>query len=71
MNKIRIKSTPLFKQVAAVIGEEGAQVELAEVAHSTSVEFNKSLYKSFYWTNSPQGGVFWQDVNKGVNPCSN
>lgn len=75
MNKIRIKSTPLFKQVAAVIGEEKAQIELAIAYHEYSgydeFEFHKDLIGSFVWSDSPQGHDFWESIDKWVDPCKN
>ena len=78
MNKIRIKSTPLFKQVAAVIGEERAQIELAIAYHgynhkgnARKFNFNEDLSYAFNWSRSPQLSGFWYDISEGINPCSN
>ena len=75
MNKIRIKSTPLFKQVAAVIGEERAQIELAIAYHGYNsrdgFEFYCCLKEAFTWLRTPQGRSFWQSINDGINPCKN
>ena len=73
MNQIRIKSTPLFKQVAAVIGEERAQIELAIAYHGYNsrggFEFCDPLNIAFTWRRTPQGRSFWQSIHDGVNPC--
>lgn len=75
MNKIRIKSTPVFDKVAAVIGEERAQIELAIAYHGYGsgykFKFNTYLFRAFAWNNSPQGHNFWMLINDGINPCSN
>lgn len=75
MNKIRIKSTPLFKQVAAVIGEERAQVELAIAYHGYNgggiFDFGEDLLYAFKWLRSPQGEKFWASIYEGINPCKN
>ena len=79
MNKIRIKSTPLFKQVAEVIGEERAQIELAIAYHgyykseSGALKFNfdEDLLYAFCWLRSPQDEQFCSLIYDGINPCSN
>ena len=70
MNKIRIKTTPLFKQVAAVIGEERAQVELAKAyysyASSDGFDFGCALDSAFTWEDTVQGFEFWNLINNKV-----
>ena len=76
MEKIRIKSTPLFKQVAAVIGEERAQIELAKVCHDSvssriRINFALPLGSAFCWSSSPQKYDFWKRLDDGVGKCKN
>ena len=75
--KPHIKTLPCFPQVAAVIGESRAQIELFK-AH-WSFRYYKELtgrpwiggYKlidSFSWATTKQGHYFWSCINDGINP---
>lgn len=67
MSKVHINSTPLFKEVAAVIGERAAFIELGKVGIKQPRHFHRPL-KSFGWNNTEQGFNFWYLISKGVNP---
>jgi len=71
--KPHIKTLPCFPQVASVIGESSAQIELFKAIHS-DCEFDKSKSKitsAFSWIKTPQGYNFWRRISQGVNPGNN
>lgn len=70
--KLTPRDLACFERVASVIGEEKAEQELAVVI-SCKDECNlKSNYPdvlaAFEWEETPQGDIFWHDINKGRNP---
>lgn len=79
--KPHIKTLPCFPQVAAVIGESRAQIELWKVVHGNPKSPStwdpesskpwthfKDLSLAFYWEKTPQGKSFWQSICYGINP---
>lgn len=70
MNKIRIKQLKCFKQVADVIGEDNAQVELLSVLYTDRcwVQDKEDIIDSLVWHESKQGWEFWDDIDDGVIP---
>ena len=78
--KPHIKTLPCFPQVAAVIGESRAQIELFK-AHWTFKSpligiskikntwiYNRDLSMSFSWASTPQGKIFWYKIHEGISP---
>jgi len=59
-----------FKEVADVIGHEGAVKELQVVIGSNlnDLDPHKELWDSFIWSNTPQGFDLWDNIDKGVVP---
>lgn len=78
--KPHIKTLPCFPQVAAVIGESRAQIELFKAHWTFESPFTgnakikrpwivkSDLSMSFTWKLTPQGHKFWERVNDGINP---
>lgn len=59
----------LFKEVAEVIGEKRAEIELTKVQQEgLDVLFGSSVTAAFIWALTPQGVDFWQSVASGVDP---
>lgn len=73
-NKIKIEDTVVFKQVAEVIGEKRAKLELFKASKSWTkgdiedVQRGEKLYNSFTWGKTIQGEVFWLDIYSGIDP---
>ena len=67
-------SMKCFKQVANVIGEERAKIELKEAIKELpkhmldSMIDEENLKLAFIWKATPQGRVFWNKVWRGVCP---
>lgn len=62
-----------WKQVADVIGEERAAIELQKVIDikdCKSVEFvaDKELLEAFKWRSTIQGPSFWNNIDNGIDP---
>lgn len=76
---MEIKATDLccFKEVADVIGEELAIIELDKViaAHLKNNEVNLIkecvLMQAFIWAKSPQKRKFWINIETGYDPYMN
>ena len=73
MNTKELKPRDLgcFRQVADVIGEYAAEVELQKVidSESTCWDFpDEDLLASFVWSSTPQGGLFWNSIDNGQTP---
>lgn len=75
--KPHIKTLPCFPQVAAVIGESSAQIELWKVAHLRVFKNDYFKLKLFIGSrsihaaipyNSTQGWIFWSKIISGINP---
>ena len=72
--KPHIKTLPCFPQVAAVIGESRAQIELFKVANSIKNDHDKIWFKRSKGLHvalpekMPQGDKFWVDIMQGINP---
>ena len=66
--KIHINDTPLFKEVAAVIGGYAA---LEQLIKAGVVDYQSPLNVAFAWGRTRgvgQGTNFWHAVDRGVNP---
>lgn len=74
MNKIKIEETEVFKQVAKVISEKQAKIELFKASKSWTIfdigniEQGENLLRCFLWSGTPQGMEFWDSINDGDNP---
>ncbi len=69
MPKPNVKVLKCFGEVAAVIGEKRAKLDLFKAVHYKGVDFCDGLLgQSFYWAETPQGSEFWSDIDDGVNP---
>ena len=69
--KLTPRSLGCFQEVADVIGEENAEVELQKVIDSEDTvwdEPDQDLIQSFIWGTSPQGDDFWRSVFNGQVP---
>lgn len=72
--KPHVKNLRCFKQVADVIGESRAQIELFKVltySDPDDLDFDDDqVYFDmvFIWCVTPQGHDFWSDINAGINP---
>ena len=65
------KDLACFKQVANVIGEESAEIELRQVIKSGR-HINKTvddISRSFNFDETPQGSEFWWDIFNGDLPA--
>lgn len=57
-----------WKQVADVIGEERASIELQKVIDSGCTSLSASgnnIFEAFIWTETPQGLDFWWQIDEG------
>jgi hypothetical protein len=74
MKKVKIEDTLMFKQVAKVIGEKQAKIELFKASKSwdksniKDIEYGKDLLESFVWRKTLQGVKFWEMVHNEENP---
>ena len=71
--KPHIKTLPCFPQVAAVIGESRAQIELFKAVgwfyYKVDCNIkNKELAHSFVFMATIQGWEFWHKIDLGINP---
>ena len=68
-SEIDVKKAKCFEEVAEVIGEEAAEIELQKVVEA-GIEFYAGDYlrSAFGWITAPQGGDFWADVHEGTLP---
>ena len=60
-----IKSLWCFEEVAGVIGEESAELELGKVL---CLKKYSSIGFAFIWKDSPQGHSFWEKISRGEYP---
>lgn len=70
-NKLTPRSLGCFRQVADVIGEEAAEIELQKVIdHDGTVWLDTSemLVDAFGWNNTRQGCAFWDMIDDGLLP---
>lgn len=71
-SKICPRSLGCFREVADVIGEEAAEIELQRVIDYPKdligEDSNESLTGCFYWDDTPQGSRFWIDISNGKIP---
>jgi hypothetical protein len=62
-----------FDEVAHVIGESGAEIELYEVINSLSERgidtTAEDLEMTFTWGSTPQGYNFWRAIHEGILPA--
>jgi len=69
---IKPKDLACFKEVADVIGEERAEIQLASVINIKDCHFDtflsEKLCNSFDWSNSIQGYDFWDSIDNNKNP---
>jgi len=71
MSKIKVSELKCFGQVADVIGNARAEIELFKVASvSRKCSFSDAgrVTHAFIWENTPQGLWFWLAIDEGVNP---
>lgn len=74
MEKIKIEDTLMFKQVAKVIGERQAKIELFKTSKSwdevdlEDISAGENLSDCFSWGGSVQGYDFWDNIDDGINP---
>ncbi len=70
MTKPNVKDLKCFGQVAAVIGEARAKLELFKVVNSWSELWlsPEEFGNLYWWEKTPQGVDFWLDIKEGVNP---
>lgn len=69
--KMKPEDLKCFKEVADVIGHEGAVKELQVVIDTVGVVYLKegeALSSCFYWRSTPQGESFWESVDRGIVP---
>ena len=69
----KVRTFGCFDQVAKVIGEEKAVVELVKVVECEHPNFigemrHATLIDLFVWELTPQGHKFWQAIDDGKNP---
>ena len=62
---MNIKSLRYFEEVARVIGEEPAELELRKVDVFVK---DAELKLAFIWMATPQGNSFWAKVSLGLSP---
>jgi len=72
MEELKPRDLACFKEVAEVIGEENAEVELQKVidkprCRKESLESEPLVY-AFIWGYSPQRVKFWNTISLGINP---
>lgn len=71
-NKLTPRSLGCFQQVADVIGEEAAEVELHRVIDCPKDlivdDAGESLIEAFLWDDTPQGSSFWGAIDYGLIP---
>lgn len=69
--KPHVKDLKCFNQVSDVIGKSRAQIELFKVVNNPKLDWfhdKNSVASCFSWRESPQGGVFWSNIEGGINP---
>lgn len=71
--EVSVKEMKCFKEIAEVIGEVYAEIELQRVVDhfkgtTCEVKTNKPLLSAFDWRESPQKLVFWLKIWKGEFP---
>ncbi|CAH9016786.1 conserved hypothetical protein [Vibrio phage 381E49-1] len=74
MSKIKVSELKCFDQVAGVIGEAKAGIELFKVlsvAKKCSFDDQLCVLDSFTWVLTPQGDKFWNSIDDGINPYDN
>ncbi|QXN60151.1 hypothetical protein KUA24_84 [Vibrio phage HNL01] len=74
MEKVKIRDTKIFKQVAKVIGEKQAEIELFK---TNSIWTEKGISDilsgcnvcaAFKWDDTVQGYDFWLSISTGNKP---
>ncbi|AUR98222.1 hypothetical protein NVP1248O_08 [Vibrio phage 1.248.O._10N.261.54.F1] len=74
MGKVKVSELKCLSEVVNVLGLVRAQVELFKAVNLTrhvDVDSDAKLIDAFYWGDSPQGFVFWDCINNGINPYDN
>lgn len=70
---LRVEKMACFKQVARVIGEKAAKVELFIAVNGYKNEgfplnVTEGLRSAFLWIDTPQKHDFWDMIDDGINP---
>lgn len=69
MSKVKVSEFKCLNEVVNVLGLVRAQVELFKAVNLIRhVNGDAELIDAFYWGDSPQGFVFWDCINNGINP---
>lgn len=74
VGKVKIEDTVVFRQVAAVIGERNAKLELFKASKSWDkrdleiISKGGLLEQAFCWLSTDQETEFWLNINQGYNP---
>ena len=69
MSKTKINETKFFTQVAEIIGNYHAFIEIGRLKITDVKTFDKPINKAIkVWNKTPQGFHFWHSINAGVNP---
>ncbi|QXN60149.1 hypothetical protein KUA24_82 [Vibrio phage HNL01] len=74
MEKVKIRDTQVFEQVARVIGEKQAEVELFKASKSWTADDVEDILNdwhldcAFNWKGTVQGADFWSNIYAGNNP---
>jgi hypothetical protein len=70
MRKLHIRELSCFTQVAQVIGDSQAQLQLWLVVHKREVISVDAytLHTAFSWEDSPQGFTYWYSIMRGLKP---
>lgn len=72
LEELKPREMACFEQVAEVIGEKQAEIELQRVidtyeCHNEELKTGK-LFDAFEWSLSPQGSKFWNTIDRVINP---
>ncbi|QXN60150.1 hypothetical protein KUA24_83 [Vibrio phage HNL01] len=74
MEKVKIRDIKVFEQVAKVIGEKNAEIELFKASKSWDAVDVEVILKggilghAFKWESTVQGRHFWSAIDAGSNP---
>ena len=68
---VNVSELKCFGQVSDIIGKAQAEIELSKVLSvfkECNFQDEKCVSESFVWLDTPQGYLFWVDIENGVNP---